>query len=172
MYSRTTGLNLLAMLPPLQSQHLTRTEAKYSPTSPRGDTTAHRIEQARIRVMTEMIMPIRTHRTLYRPRAPASLKFRRRPSRIDIPGRSPRPRSPSKNSPFSVRNSKSGSLFETSLETAILTKRAKWLEANKLGRAELLDPIEKQLENLERQGLTVDAVTFRRWRERMYCDAE
>jgi hypothetical protein len=54
------------------------------------------------------------------------------------------------------------------LKVAILAKRAEWLEANRTGRADISDPVEIELEALERQALTLSATVFRMWRAQDY----
>ncbi|KAF1927203.1 uncharacterized protein M421DRAFT_6394 [Didymella exigua CBS 183.55] len=91
---------------------------------------------------------------------------------IDLPRRNLRPRSPPTSPPLPVKRSKAGPPLPGPLKAAILAKRAEWLEANKLERAEVSDPIERDLEVLERQARDVNADAFRRWRERVYRGVE
>ncbi|KAJ8113869.1 hypothetical protein OPT61_g4104 [Boeremia exigua] len=69
-------------------------------------------------------------------------------------------------------SAQSGPPLPTALKASILAKHAEWLEANKTGRADWSDPIEEELEALERQALDLNAAAFRLWREQNYENEE
>ena len=160
------------MPPALRSQLPIHTKANSYSSSPANKKIANLFEQPCILAITHTNMPIRIRRTFYSSEASLPHMSRREPPHIDSQERSLRPRSPTTNLPLPVKSSKAGPSLPSPLKADILAKRAEWLETNELERAELSDPIEEELEMLERQALAINAVAFRRWRDRTYRDAE
>jgi hypothetical protein len=161
-----------AMPPSLQFQLPSRAKADCHLPSPRLNQGTNVVEKHFTSADTTITMPMRIRSRLYESDTLTSKSSRPDSPRIDKPGRSPRPRSPTTTPPLPVKTAQSGPPLPSPLKAFILVKRAEWLEANKLERAEVSDPIEKELETLERQALAINATVFRRWRERMYRDAK
>lgn len=62
----------------------------------------------------------------------------------------------------------SGLRIPPSLKKDIMAKRMEWLDANALGRAEVSDPIEEELEVLEREASCLNAGAFKLWKRMNY----
>lgn len=86
----------------------------------------------------------------------------------EIPTRNLRQRATTAASASSNVRLRSQTALPDLLKAAIMMKRREWLEANRLGLAHVSDPIEEELQLLERQALRMNANAFRSWRRRIY----